>query len=255
MTDRKIYLWVQALLCILLAVLLAAGVIGIYQAGIARRADHPLDPVFTPQIVSEALSRVAPLFFAALGTAFAGLLLGVRDENAEKPVRDPALERDLIVSRVASPGGEMAREHSRQRRIRLAGWGSFGLCMIPVLIHLLQADHFPAADPEGMIASLALGTFPWIAAGIGGLMAAGVLEEKSVIRETEAARRQLQTEKAEGTRPSVPVKEDHTKKKEILQIVMLLLAAAFIVTGILNGSMRDVLIKAINICTECIGLG
>ena len=28
-----------------------------------------------------------------------------------------------------------------------------------------------------------------------------------------------------------------------------------IVLGINNGGMRDVLIKAINICTECIGLG
>lgn len=33
------------------------------------------------------------------------------------------------------------------------------------------------------------------------------------------------------------------------------LAVLFIVLGIINGSMADVLTKAINICTECIGLG
>ena len=32
-------------------------------------------------------------------------------------------------------------------------------------------------------------------------------------------------------------------------------AITFIVLGVLNGGMRDVFIKAINICTECIGLG
>ena len=32
-------------------------------------------------------------------------------------------------------------------------------------------------------------------------------------------------------------------------------AAALIALGILNGGMRDTLVKAINICTECIGLG
>ena len=32
-------------------------------------------------------------------------------------------------------------------------------------------------------------------------------------------------------------------------------AAALIVLGILNGGMHDTLVKAINICTECIGLG
>ena len=28
-----------------------------------------------------------------------------------------------------------------------------------------------------------------------------------------------------------------------------------LVAGVLNGGMRDVLVKAVNICTECIGLG
>ena len=29
----------------------------------------------------------------------------------------------------------------------------------------------------------------------------------------------------------------------------------FIVLGVMNGGLRDVLVKAVNICTECIGLG
>ena len=32
-------------------------------------------------------------------------------------------------------------------------------------------------------------------------------------------------------------------------------AIGFIIAGVLNGGMEDVLNKAINICTECIGLG
>ena len=35
----------------------------------------------------------------------------------------------------------------------------------------------------------------------------------------------------------------------------LLAAAALIGAGVLNGGLRDVLVKAVNICTECIGLG
>ena len=45
------------------------------------------------------------------------------------------------------------------------------------------------------------------------------------------------------------------KKPTVLRAVLLLLAVAMIVAGILNGSMQDVLIKATKICTECIGLG
>ena len=37
--------------------------------------------------------------------------------------------------------------------------------------------------------------------------------------------------------------------------LMLAIAAGLMGAGIMNGGLRDVLIKAINICTECIGLG
>ena len=40
-----------------------------------------------------------------------------------------------------------------------------------------------------------------------------------------------------------------------LRAALYALAALLIAAGILNGGMRDVLVKAINICTECIGLG
>ncbi|MBQ4177040.1 MAG: thioredoxin [Lachnospiraceae bacterium] len=40
-----------------------------------------------------------------------------------------------------------------------------------------------------------------------------------------------------------------------LRAVLLVLAAVLISHGIWNGSMNDVLNKAVRICTECIGLG
>ena len=40
-----------------------------------------------------------------------------------------------------------------------------------------------------------------------------------------------------------------------IQTVLILVALALIVAGVLNGSAWDLLVKAINICTECIGLG
>ena len=40
-----------------------------------------------------------------------------------------------------------------------------------------------------------------------------------------------------------------------LRAAMFVLIFIFILLGIFNGGMYDVLVKAINICTECIGLG
>ena len=41
----------------------------------------------------------------------------------------------------------------------------------------------------------------------------------------------------------------------IVRLIILAVAAAFIIIGSLNGGMADVLGKAVRICTECIGLG
>ena len=46
-----------------------------------------------------------------------------------------------------------------------------------------------------------------------------------------------------------------TKKLRTVQITVLIAAVIFVIAGIFNGSMEDMLIKAINICTECVGLG
>ncbi|MCR5806391.1 MAG: thioredoxin [Oscillospiraceae bacterium] len=46
-----------------------------------------------------------------------------------------------------------------------------------------------------------------------------------------------------------------TKVLNIIRLAVLALSVAFIVMGAFNGSMMDVLNKAIRICTECVGLG
>lgn len=45
------------------------------------------------------------------------------------------------------------------------------------------------------------------------------------------------------------------KKPVLLYIAAYAAALSLLAAGVLNGGLRDVLIKAINICTECIGLG
>lgn len=59
--------------------------------------------------------------------------------------------------------------------------------------------------------------------------------------------------------PSYPFKpvSQKVKRRAKTPARILILAAAlvFILLGVMNGGARDVLVKAINICTECIGLG
>ena len=148
MTDKRVYLLFQAFLCILTAAVMIFGLLSLYSEGIARKAEDPLASVYSREILTDYFYRIAPLFFATLGSALAGILLGAKDDRADRPVPSAALKRDP-----------------------------------------------PAARPA------------------------------------------------------------RKDRRVVWQIILLALAVLFIVLGILNGSMMDVLIKAIHICTECIGLG
>ena len=48
---------------------------------------------------------------------------------------------------------------------------------------------------------------------------------------------------------------EQSSVKVMARTVILVIAVAFIIAGILNGSIMDVFVKASKICTECIGLG
>lgn len=49
--------------------------------------------------------------------------------------------------------------------------------------------------------------------------------------------------------------EAAAKNIRIARLAVLILAVIFVIAGVINGSMEDMIIKAVNICTECVGLG
>lgn len=80
------------------------------------------------------------------------------------------------------------------------------------------------------------------------LVAGVVLQIVETVRfgEKKGAVRGICPDKAPQTLPH---------RQRILRLVLLAVALLLILLGALNGSMRDVLEKAVRICTECIGLG
>lgn len=103
MKNIRLFLIIQSILCFLLAVLLIAAVVGIYREGAALRADDPLAVIFSREIVAQRLLFIAPLFFAVVGMAAAGLILGAKDENGLKPVKSGKVEN-------RAPGGNTVQK-------------------------------------------------------------------------------------------------------------------------------------------------
>ena len=71
--------------------------------------------------------------------------------------------------------------------------------------------------------------------------------DRSCLREAEALRGQ-------PTGKPAPLQEKPFPAS-VLRADLYAAAIVFIVLGVMNGGLYDVLVKAINICTECIGLG
>ena len=257
MTEKKLYLILQSLLCVLLVILLAASALAIYREGKALKAEDPMASIYTPEKTAARFRPIAPLLFAAIGMTAAGWILAVKDERADRPVEDAEYTRSLTVARVASPSEAMKREQSRQKKLSRWGWGLFALCMIPIALYMLNGAHFSYGDPEKMIAQLAVHVIPWIILGLGFLVLTGLRQEKSIRRETAAAREQLEKEKKAGIRPEpkTQMRAENRRAKRILQVIVAIAALVFIVLGVINGSAKAVHTKAANICTECVGLG
>lgn len=254
MTRNKVMLLLQSALCILLVVMLVSAAIGICRTGIAEKQKNPLARVYTREKVVDALKPIAPVFLLSVGVTVACAMLGVRDEQQDKPVRDVALTRNLMVERVAEPNETMRRERALQKKLLYGGWAAFTLCMLPVTLYMVNSAHFENGDPEVMIRNFVSHVLPWVAAGMACLMISAALQEKSMKRETDATSARIKEEKAQRIEPS-PKTAAAPKDLNVIRLVILAVAVVFIIVGIRSGSMNAVINKAIKICTECVGLG
>ena len=269
MSKNRMFLIIQALLCVLIAAVLSVLTVWSFIEGSAwQAAGHPSDWIYTREKAGQALLVVLPFICASAVMTMIGAVKGIKDEEAEKPVQDAELTRNLICARVAEPSEEMAKERALQKKLQIAGWVGFAVCMIPILLYVTNGAHFSQTDPEGLdrsLIALVRFTAPWAIAGLACLTASTVLQGKSMQRESEAAQSRVKTEKEAGiVKDPETVKADgriyntapETAKRRVLMRRILMAASIlFIVMGIFNGSMKDVLVKAIRICTECVGLG
>ena len=113
---------------------------------------------------------------------------------------------------------------------------------------LLDWSNFASRDLEVVVRQMAIETFPWIGAAFLLLMAAEQGSFRLLKKELELRKN------APKRKPDAPAPEKMAGKN-VVRVVIAAAAVALITLGVMNGGMFDVLVKAINICTECIGLG
>lgn len=231
---------------------------------------------FTRESIACSFSRIAIPVWLTVGAVVLGGAFSVAfppDEPRLKGKRtDMLVLAALHQARELSCAHELSSEIRREQRLRLVlGRINSVLVTLGVVLplgYLLNPANFPAVSGEynseianGMLICLAaiLPVFVYE-------VVYAILFDASVKREIELYRSLPKREIAEnaegcGKRGGVlsKIKDFFGKNaKEItlgVRISLLACGIVFVVVGILNGGMADVLKKAIKICTECIGLG
>jgi hypothetical protein len=139
------------------------------------------------------------------------------------------------------------KEETLRKKIRYGAAAVIGACAALSLVFLLNRENFTSWDLELVMGQMLVHTIPWIIAAFAAVILAAVLCRRSMEREIRILKG-IPGSKA----VAVAAKPSYLNP---VRIILYALAVILIVTGIGNGGMRDVLVKAINICTECIGLG
>lgn len=231
---------------------------------------------FTRESISRAFSKIAAWVYVTLSMVILGGVLSVampKEEGRLKGSRSSSVLVKRLSERVdlTSVDASLAAKINGERRLRrILGWGRVALITLSAIlppIYLLNPSNFPAVSGEynseilrGMLVYLAfLAPFFIYEIIYTVLSDLSYKAEHNLLKEAISVHGISAPNTDEpASRVAKAVKFIKGNEKPIIlgvRIAFVGCAIAFIIAGICNGGMADVLNKAIKICTECIGLG
>lgn len=245
--------------------------VGIYTSG---------DDPYSREVVAEAFSRIAVPVYLCLGLVIGGFILNLAlplDKERIKAGRSDAFMLDLLHAKTdLSLSDDTLREsiEKEQKRRRLHLLISSALLAIGSAIFLAYALNFEHFHPTEMNASMISAMkllIPCLAIPFAYIMFTTYYNMKSIRRELDlvkqanaggAKKNTARPTKIADTNPPAddvetdsPSNDRSDKLIRTVRCALLIVGIGLIILGIATGGMADVLAKAINICTECIGLG
>ena len=177
-----------------------------------------------------------------------------------------------LLSKRKPSGGEgeeyeaAAKAYRKLKTARYIVWG----CALAVtlasaiasLCDLLNTAHFKGENITGEVFRMVKNVLPWVAVAFAVLIAATVVSGVLARKQFEELKKLIKFGNGipqEKSEPQAIAKLKNVAASDltlwIVRGVVFAVAVTFIFLGIFNGGARDVMIKAVNICTECIGLG
>lgn len=223
---------------------------------------------FTREAVLAALSKIDLFFWLWIGFIVVGFVLWEVFPVKERPRKIcPDLQYARLKLRLpASAPAGLEEEFGRIRQterlalgVKTGGYVLLGITALVLIIYLCIPSNFPGENVTLEVLGMVKVVLPVAVASaiLTGIGAAFVkFSVKKTLPDMQKATRGIKTDNA-ATGFYAKAESFLGDKRVILaiRIALAVAAVALIIWGSLNGNARAVFIKAINICTECIGLG
>lgn len=270
-TVRLVYGICLSVLTVIMAVLFIVQIWAIF-----RSADK--EP-YTVATVSEKFSQIAvPFYLWAAAVVAGGVLSYVFPEEEQRPKALVDVQKTLTRLKGRLPENDEGMvELNKESLFRKVVWGvAAALCVASIVVSLaclLDTDYVVRFQTEfyqsHVEAEKFIKIFPWIFASLCVCAGASIYQSYSLKKELALAKKRIAENAKRGEKPAVKEKKETwwdkisaklaflggEKSKTYIRIGFAVVGVALFVFGIFNGGMADVLTKAINICTQCIGLG
>ena len=251
MRYHRIYNIVFSIVIVIAGICLIAGCLSIYQSG-----DQP----FTRESVAATFSGIAfPVILCLIMTILSFIFEGISPSEKEstpkfKPYQAMMNRMQLTRDFTQCDGtlrDELVALQKKRRTLLITRSIVLVLSSIAFLIYALNSTHYHQSDINGSMIKAMLVLAPCLLVAFVFSLYVSITDDKIIEKELELMK-QLPALKQE--RVDI-VKFDDSKKLNYTRSVIIFFAVLFMVLGFVYGGTIDVLAKAINICTECIGLG
>ena len=242
--------WMFVAATLLVAALLITQCASIYSTGTApsnlTETGVYIHPIYSREIVGERFSRIAWAVWLWLALLIA--VLATRQPAAKAALKPPVANQLALLQKRAETTPEMAREQKKRKDLFIGCAAACVVCAVQVGVYMADLTHFASRDLEPVVGAMLIHVVPWVVVAFACIMVCEQFNYKSMLVEIEEAK------KAPKRQPE-PAEAQNMNMRSIARVALYGAAVVMLVAGVLNGGMRDVLVKAVNICTECIGLG
>lgn len=251
---RLIYGIVLGAMSVVAGICLIIACLGIYRSG--------GEQIYTPEKVAAAFAQIVVPVYVCLVLIIGGFILDLvlPAENTKcKPEKNyrAILARFLSKRDLDICAPTIRKEIEAQRRNRkLHAWISLGLLALGSIVFLsygANPHNFHQSEINTSMINAMWVLLPCLAVPFGYAVFSAYFTRHSLQKEIELVKQISTTDKKQPQ--TIPAKDSRKWVLLAVRCTLLCVGIGILVYGFFAGGTADVLTKAVNICTECVGLG